>query len=396
LYYNVLMENRSFLIFISCLILIVGLMAMDFINPSLPYIMKNLSASQQATKGLMITYLIALSIAQLFYGTFSDNYGRRRAIVVAFVIAIGGFIVSALSRNIQMLYVGRFITALGLAGSPVISRALIADVCHDQNSLKKAFSYFAMFSQVSPALAPAFGGIIQHYASWRVSFVVLALINVATLIFLYRWMPESHSIPSIKKPFRQQLIVYVGLIKERRFLIFSLLSSLVMTFTLGFYSLSPFIFHSMGYNAIVNGMMCIPYAIGLTSGAFALGTFLYRFDSEKTFKVIMFSGFLFLILASVILYFYVNLLWIGIFAVIIGFMCGNLSALTLSLCLQGFQMNKGAASAVQAFIRYFFTGIGLRLCNFIELAHFYQLSLIFLTISLSMIIIYGIERIYSR
>ncbi len=58
--------SRPLLIFLSCLILIVGLMAMDFINPSLPYIMKNLSASQNATKGLMVVYILAMSFAPTF------------------------------------------------------------------------------------------------------------------------------------------------------------------------------------------------------------------------------------------------------------------------------------------------------------------------------------------
>lgn len=174
---------------------------MDFINPSLPYIMKNLAVSQDATKGLMVVYLLALSVAQLFYGTYSDNHGRRRAIILAFIIAIAGFVLSALSRNIQMLYAARFITAMGMAGSPVIARALIADVCHDDRALKKAFSYFAMFSQISPAMAPFFGGIIQYYASWRVSFFALAFISLAAVLFLYIVMPESHEFLLLKRSF---------------------------------------------------------------------------------------------------------------------------------------------------------------------------------------------------
>ena len=384
------------MIFLSCLILIIGLMAMDFINPSLPYIMKNLSASQNATKGLMVTYILAMSVAQLFYGTYSDNYGRRRAILLAFAIAIIGFIFSALSRNILMLYAARFITAMGMAGTTVISRALIADVCHDEQTIKKAFGYFAMFSQISPAMAPFFGGIIQHYASWRASFFALAFINLGTLIFLYKMMPESHNIPAIKKLLYEQLRTYFNLMKIRRFMLFSLLSSLVMTYTLGYYSFTPFIFHNMGVNAIVNGLMCIPYAIGLTSGACTLSMVLYHFDSEKTVFVSMCCYLVFFIVMSILTFFYINLFIIGVFAFTVGFLSGIAAALTLSLCLQGFHTDRGAASAVQAFIRYFFTGLGLLCCNFIRLTHFYQLSFIFLGISVIMLTVYGIEFFAGR
>lgn len=381
--------SRPLLIFLSCLILIVGLMAMDFINPSLPYIMKNLSASQNATKGLMVVYILAMSFAQLLYGTFSDNYGRRRAILIGFMVAIVGFILSALSKNIQMLYVARFITALGLAGSPVIARALIADVSHDHQSLKKGFAYFAMFSQLSPALSPSLGGIIQHYASWRISFFSLGFITFATLIFLYKIMPESHTIPAVKTLVSQQLLIYLRLLTLRYFMVFCVLSSLTMTFTLGFYSLMPFIFHHMGINALINGLMSFPYASGVVLGAFGLSTFFYAFDSEKTFKFMIFCMLILFMITLIITVFYLNLLVIGVFAFIMGFMCGNMSALSMSLSMQGFQSNIGAASAIQAFIRYFFAGLGLLCCNFIELKYFYQLVLIFLAISIIMLIIYN-------
>ena len=385
---SVSLPSPQKMIFLSCLILIIGLMAMDFINPSLPYIMQNLSASQNTTKGLMVTYILTMSVAQLFYGAYSDNYGRRPAIMLAFAIAIIGFILSALSRNITMLYVARLVTAIGMAGSPVISRALIADVCHDDKTMKKAFSYFAMFSQISPALAPFFGGVIQHYTSWRMSFWALVGINLAVLFFLYKIMPESYPGASSKKLFKQQLATYFSLLKMRRFIIFSLLSSLVMTFTLAFYSLSPFIFHIMGFNAMINGLMCIPYAAGLVLGAYLLSTVLYQFDSKKTFVATMVFYLIFCAIMSLILIFYVNLVLVGFFAFVVGAACGVSAALTLSLSMQGFQTDRGAASATQAFIRYFFCGIGLLCCNFIHLTHFYQLALIFLGISATMIVIY--------
>jgi len=384
------------MIFLSCLILMIGLMAMDFINPSLPYIMHSLSASQNTTKGLMVTYLFAMSIAQLGYGTFSDNYGRRPAILISFIIAIIGFILSAISPNIFMLYVARFITAVGMAGSPVIARALIADVCHDDLSIKKAFAYFAMFSQISPATAPFFGGIIQHYASWRISFLALAFINIVTLIFLSRYMPESHTVPLVKKRVLQQIIVYFKLTKMRRFMIFCLLSSLIMAFSLGFYSLSPFIFHQMGFDSVTNGLMCIPYAFGLFSGAYLLSTLFHSLNSEKTFLAAMFSYLIFFLIMLFIFKFYINLWVISFFALIVGFLSGISSALSLSLCLQDLKNNRGAASAAQAFIRYFFCALVLFFCNFIHLTQFYQLTLIFLAISVLLLLLYGLERLFAH
>lgn len=380
------------IIFIACLVLIIGLMAMDFINPSLPYIMKNLSASQASTKSLMITYLLTMALAQLYYGTYSDNHGRRKALFLAFIIATVGCLLSALSNSMQMLYLSRMITAMGMAATPVISRALIVDVCHDHISLKKAFSYFAMFSQISPAIAPFFGGLIQHFATWRISFFVLAAISLAAIFFLWVFMPETHILPQFPKKFLQQIKTYLEISVLQPFLPFSILSSLIMMFTIGYYSLMPFVFHHLGVNAMVNGLMCIPYALGLLSGAAGMSTVLNRFDSEKLFSNCLIIIFLFLLATLLVSFYFENLLIISLLAIGLGFLCGVTAPLSLTLAMQGFETNRGAASALQAFIRYFFCGIALLLGNLVKLEKLYQLIIIFLIVSATMLIFYFTNR----
>lgn len=384
------------LIFLSCCIVVLTLMAMDFINPSLPYIMKDLSTTQSTIKGLMVMYMMVLGIAQLLYGSFSDNYGRKPAIILSFAIAIVGFVLSACSKNVTMLYFARFTTALGTAGGPVISRSIISDVCHDSQSLKKAFSYFSVSSQLSPGFAPVIGGLIQQYASWRFSFVVLALINLVSIYLFFKVMPESHNIPAIKKPFSEQLRINLSLFKLRRFQVFNLLSALIYVFTIVYYSLSPFIFHKMGISPLMNGFLNTIYAVGLASGAFALSSVLHGYDSEKTFFGCIIAYFLLFTISSVIFSFYIDLMLIEIFAFTLAFTCGIASPLTLSLCMKGFQEHKGAASAVQSFIKMFFTGIALLCFNFIELYRFSELMLFFLIISVIIILLYGTEHLFNK
>ncbi len=64
-------------VFISCFLLISGLMAIDFFNPSLPYMLKDLQASQAEIKTLIVVYMGVLGIAQFVYGSYSDQIGRK-------------------------------------------------------------------------------------------------------------------------------------------------------------------------------------------------------------------------------------------------------------------------------------------------------------------------------
>ncbi|MCX8514698.1 MAG: hypothetical protein RL017_913, partial [Pseudomonadota bacterium] len=147
----------------SCVILVSGLMALDFINPSLPYIMKSFGVSEYATKQLIVFFFAGVCLSQFCYGAISDNYGRKITIVAALSLACIGILISIYATSIDVMYIGRFINGFGSGGAPVIARAIIADAFKNQKSLNKAFSYYSIASQISPAIAPVIGGAIQQY-----------------------------------------------------------------------------------------------------------------------------------------------------------------------------------------------------------------------------------------
>ena len=344
----------------------------------------------------MIAYMITLGVAQLFYGVFSDNYGRKKAILVSFVIAILGFIVSALSQNIAMLYVGRILTALGTAGCPVIARALISDICTDSIHVKKAFSYFSMSSQCSPAFAPILGGAIQQYADWHWSFVALAVINIVAFLILFMILPETHRIPQAKKILSEQVKVYWELLGLRRFMFFNFFSSLMFVFTIGFYSLTPFVFKALGLAPIENGLFYGIYAIGLVAGSLGLATVFSKMNSEKTFFWGLVLFFILFTLGLAVFSFTNSLILIGIFSFILAFLCGLVAPLVMSLCLEGFSVNKGAASAVQSLIKLGFSGVVLFMFNFVELYSFIDILMIFEVIAIVLWLGYGVEKWYQK
>lgn len=385
-------KNQKVTLFYSSLALVVGLMAIDFINPSLPYIMKQLAVSQSATKGLMVVYMMALGISQLFYGSFSDNYGRRPAILSALLIAILGFLISAFSQNLTMLYIGRFLTALGTAGCPVIARAVISDVCHDMRQLKTAFSYFSMASQCSPALAPLLGGIIQQYANWHWSFVALAIINGITWILLYRFLEESHTIPLRKQTVWSQLTTYFALLRFRQFMIFNSISAMIGVLTIGYYSLTPFLFHVLGLSPVENALFYLLYAFSLALGALSHSTVFATQDPKKIFFITLILFPLQFCIFSIIFYFLPSITLVVLFSLITAFLCGISSPLAVALCMDGVSQDKGAASAVQSFVKFFFIGVALLIFNFVELQNFLDLTVIFLIISIVMIAFYVLER----
>lgn len=381
-------------IFFACVILTIGLMAMDFINPSLPYLVRGLSTNQSSVQQLIVCYMIGLGVSQFFYGTFSDNYGRKLTISIAYVISTCGILLSANVHSIEMFCVCRFITGFGSGGSTMVARAIISDSCHDQVTIKKAFSWFSISSQVSPSVAPIIGGFVQQYTgSWRACFVTLAVITFLALLVIRLFMPETYNIPKDKKSFAHQVMVYISLFRLRKFMSFNFISALIYVFTIGYYCYMPFILVKLNFTPIENGAIYSVYAAFLILGSLSLGKYLNRINSKVLFSFCC-GGYM---LNSVAFFIYFNNISasstavIIIFSAVLSFLCGIAAPLTLALCLTGFNQDKGAASAVQSFVKMFFTGVALFIFNFIPLHSVVSLLKCNIILSMGIIIIFVAE-----
>jgi DHA1 family bicyclomycin/chloramphenicol resistance-like MFS transporter len=393
--YNTLTPIQKHLVAFAYLILVTGLLAMDFINPSLPYIMQSLHTNETSTKPLIVFYLFGLSISQFFYGTFSDNYGRKKTMLISYGISMAGILLSIMSGSIATLSLARFITGVGNGGATVISRAIISDVCTDSRSLKQAFSYFSVFGMMSPTFGPIIGGFIQQYThSWRLCFVMLLCVTAASCIVIKKFMTETHVIPLVKTSLLDQGKVYLSLLKLKRFMLYNFASAIVYIFSIAYYAYMPFILFKLNFTPVHNGEIYGVYAIALILGALSLARFFNKFDSRKVFALCCFSFVLTSVLFLIYFYFSYSFTALMLVSTLIAFTCGISAPLTLSLCMHEFVEggSKGAASSIQGFMKMFFTGVALLLFNVIPLRSMASLLVCYVVLSIIMIYLLIIFR----
>lgn len=385
--------QRNFIAF-ACLILATGLLAMDFINPSLPYIMVSLHTNEAGTKPLIVFYLLGLSISQFFYGTFSDNHGRRKTILLSYVISIIGIILSIMSHSITTLYLARFINGAGNGGATVIARAIISDVCAEPKSLKQGFSYFTIFGMMSPTFGPVLGGWIQqYYNDWRICFVALLGFTVFSAIIVYLFMDETHIVPKIKTSLLDQSKLYLSLVKLKSFMLYNFVSAAIYVFSIAYYAYMPFILFKLHFSPVENGVLYGIYAISLICGSLFLAKYLNKFNSYTIFAVCCLS----FTCTSVAFYLYFaftySLIPLAFLSIIIAFTCGIAAPLTMSLCMHGFTIDKkGAASSVQSFMKMFFTGCALLLFNLIILKSMTSILLCYIALSIVVTSLFIVDR----
>ncbi|MDD2399539.1 MAG: MFS transporter, partial [Sulfurovum sp.] len=136
-------------------------------------------------------YAITQAIFQVPFGHLSDRIGRKNAILIGSVIFLIGSVVSAISTDIYMLMLGRFLQGTGAVGAVV--SAMISDLVREEqrsHAMAMMGGTIAMSFVAAMIISPLMSGV------WGVPglFWLTAALTVATIIMLYTIIPESPKI----------------------------------------------------------------------------------------------------------------------------------------------------------------------------------------------------------
>lgn len=235
-------RSNHWLILLGFLVAL-GPLAIDMYLPAFPAI------EQQFGHGAQITlsgFFIGLVLGQLFYGPISDRIGRRRPVLFGITLYILGSLACVFASSLQELTALRFIQALGACAGMVLSRAIVRDRC-DARAAAQAQSKLLLVMGLAPILAPSLGGLLLIRFSWHAIFLVQAIAGLIVLVWAWRSLEETHattqrspelSVTSVLKTFGE-------LLRERRFMGFTLSSGLVMTGMFGYIAGSPHVMISL-------------------------------------------------------------------------------------------------------------------------------------------------------
>ena len=105
----------------------VGPFAIDMYLPGMPMIEGDLEASVAATQMTLTAYFIVFGLAQLVYGPWSDQVGRKPPLYLGLGIFAFATVGCALSPTIGWLIAFRAMQGLGGAVLMVVPRAIIRD-----------------------------------------------------------------------------------------------------------------------------------------------------------------------------------------------------------------------------------------------------------------------------
>jgi len=264
------------------LLIAVGAFAIDMYIPGFAAIARDLHADPGLVQLSMTSYFVSLAIGQVFYGPFSDAFGRKRPIYVGLGLFAASSAAAAFAPSIDTLIAARFFQGLGAAATAVIPMAVIRDQ-HTGPDAARLLSLAMLSLSVSPILAPAFGGILVQFASWRLIFGVLVVISGLAAIMTARLLPET--LPPSRRigigPVRI-LAAYVGLMRDRRFIVPILIAGCAQSALFTFISGSPFVFVTLHHLSPVHfGILFALHAIALIGISQFTAPMLRRFGIRR-------------------------------------------------------------------------------------------------------------------
>jgi DHA1 family bicyclomycin/chloramphenicol resistance-like MFS transporter len=167
-----------------------GPISLDLYLPALPALATDLAASTSAAQLSITACLLGLATGQLVAGPLSDQFGRRRPLIVGLVVYLIASAACALAPTIGLLVVLRLVQGLAGAAGIVIARAVARDL-YSGRRLVIIFSRLILVNGLAPILAPVIGGQLVLVTSWRGIFVVLAAFGVVLLGAGVFGVPES-------------------------------------------------------------------------------------------------------------------------------------------------------------------------------------------------------------
>lgn len=168
----------------------VGPFAIDMYLPAMPAIAENLGADEAVTQLTLAAYFAAFGLAQLFYGPWSDQVGRKVPLYTGLGIFAVASIGCALAPTISWLIAFRVLQGLGGAVLMVLPRAVIRDQYTGPQATRLMAMVMLVIS-VSPMLAPLAGSALLALGDWPLIFWALGGAAALSLLLTAKALPET-------------------------------------------------------------------------------------------------------------------------------------------------------------------------------------------------------------
>jgi len=261
----------------------VGPMSVDLYLPSLPELGRVFGASVPQVQLTLSGYLLCFAIGQIVFGPISDHVGRKPVLLAALSLYVAVCLSCMFATSIEMLIALRCLQALGVAGAPVLARAIVRDLYHGVRAGRE-LARMGSITALAPVVAPSLGGILQSTFGWRASFLGMAALGLCAIVLVVRLLPETMKQPP-KHPMSLLSIIrgYGIFLRHRTFRIYLAIVSASYGGLFAWISGSSFVLQDLyGLSPLLFGLVFAAATLGYGMGTLLAARLVVRIGIDRT------------------------------------------------------------------------------------------------------------------
>jgi len=164
------------------LVVLVDVLGFTIVYPLLPFYAEHFHATPLIATTLVSVYALCSLISTPIIGRLSDQFGRRRLLLLSQAGTCAGFIVLGFSEYLWMVFLGRILDGI-TAGNLSLAQAYISDHTEPQNRAK-SFGVIGIAFGIGFTFGPAMAGWLVKYGQ-HVPFLVAACLSAGSMICTY-------------------------------------------------------------------------------------------------------------------------------------------------------------------------------------------------------------------
>jgi MFS family permease len=158
--------------------------------PAISDIIRDFDISYSTSSWILTAYLISGAVMTPIAGKLSDIYGRKKMVLVIFVIYIVGIAIGGISTNIYTLVLARIIQGVGISMFPIAF-----GIIRDQFPMSKIAIGIGIFSSMFAAgsvVGMAIGGTIVQNFGWQATFFTIIPVAIVLWIIIKKRIKDDN------------------------------------------------------------------------------------------------------------------------------------------------------------------------------------------------------------
>jgi EmrB/QacA subfamily drug resistance transporter len=195
-------------------LLVAGSLFMEILDgtviaPAAPHIAASFDVPAVAVNVAVTAYVLTLAVLIPISGWLTDRYGARRIFMTAVAVFTLASVACAAATSLPMLTTTRVLQGVGGAMMVPVGRLVVLRTTA-KSELMQAIAYLTWPALVAPVIAPALGGVLSTYASWRWIFLINVPLGLAGLALARRLVPDVRGTDAERLDWRGFALTAVG------------------------------------------------------------------------------------------------------------------------------------------------------------------------------------------